>query len=132
MTNLNDLVGKVITSITCDGCDIDIKTSDGVQFRFIHHQDCCESVSLIEGEEDLQSLVDNPILLAEERACDKEAMGGYDESYTWTYYCLATIKGHVDLRWYGSSNGYYSERVDFEKFDPDFQYKGNNQKGRWL
>mgnify|MGYP005865371085 CR=1 FL=1 len=40
------------------------------------------------------------------------------ESYTWTFYRFATAKGHVTVRWLGTSNGYYSKRATFDEVRP--------------
>jgi hypothetical protein len=62
---------------------------------------------------DLDDLIGAPLLRSEERTQDDPSRE-YD-SGTWTFYEFATIKGSVTIRWYGSSNGYYSESVSFEE-----------------
>lgn len=59
-----------------------------------------------------------PILLSE-MVTNKsdQPINDYDISYTWTFYKLATIKGSVTLRWYGCSEGYYSEEAEFFKIN---------------
>lgn len=110
------LIGKTLTRIDVRDDYITFYTDDNKRFCMFHEEDCCESVSIDEiiGV-DIQELIGDPILLAEERSNrDDPPKSVYDnESYTWTFYELATIKGAVTIRWYGSSNGYYSEAVSF-------------------
>lgn len=61
---------------------------------------------------DINNLIGNPVLLAEEVTNEGEVE--YGDTCTWTWYHFATIKGYVTIRWYGESNGYYSESVDHE------------------
>ena len=64
---------------------------------------------------DLDSLLFKPILQADEKiSTNEDSNSNTDESFTWTFYTLANISSVVDIRWYGSSNGYYSERVDLD------------------
>ena len=118
MTKFADLQGKTLKRAAQIGEDrIEFETDDGKTFALFHSQDCCESVVVESVTGDLADLVGSPILLAEE-AKSKDDPPGYKheyepESQTWTFYKLRTIKGSVDIRWYGSSNGYYSESVDF-------------------
>lgn len=97
---------------------ISILFSDGDAIKFYHSQDCCESVEVddVYGcEDDLIDaiLYDIELVQSNDRRKDK-----YDESYTWSFYKFRTSKGYVDVRWYGHSNGYYSETVDVEYFNP--------------
>lgn len=115
------LKGKTLVDVVADDAQIMFRTDDGEMYRMYHAQDCCESVYIESIVGDLQDLVGSEILRAETsedlfdilRNIGKEKDD--DESHTWTFYKLATRKGYVDIRWYGTSNGYYSESVDFER-----------------
>lgn len=125
---LKDLQGKTIERIEgmeAGSDDVHIFTTDGDIYWMGHVQDCCESVDLHEVIGDPQDLIGNPLLVAEERSDDgtggeTDAEDGWAESFTWTFYTFRTIRGTVDLRWYGSSNGYYSESVYVEKIKRNY------------
>ena len=104
------LKGKTFTSVTSDDASITFVGDDGIQFKLMHRQECCEDVHIESVVGDLEDLVGSEILVAEESS--KNGTSEFDAEQ-WTFYKLATIKGYVDIRWHGSSNGYYSESVDF-------------------
>ena len=86
-----------------------------------HSQGCCENVYVEDIIGDLENLIGSPILQSEEATSNENPEGIKPEcqdSFTWTFYKFATIKGYVTIRWYGSSNGYYSESVNFEQVEP--------------
>jgi hypothetical protein len=114
--NFESLIGKTLTKAykTDSGYgddELHFETEDE-HFKLYHSQDCCETVFIEDICGDLEDLVGNPILVAVEVSQDDP---NASESGTWTFYKLATVKGWVDVRWYGASNGYYSESVDFAK-----------------
>lgn len=108
------LVGKTLVSIAVNADGVTFKASDGSEFLMYHSQDCCESVTLNEVVGDFGDLLQTPILEAEVVSNEGgDPKPEYPDSWTWTFYKLATVKGRVTLRWLGESNGYYSESVDF-------------------
>lgn len=113
------LVGKTLIAVERYGSDrITFKASTGESWEMVYEQDCCASCSIEDVVGDLQDLVGAPIAMAEVATNSndpKEYSGHTDESHTWTFYKLATAKGYVTIRWYGSSNGYYSETATFRK-----------------
>lgn len=119
--HIEELKGKVITKITGlvkDNDEVHIYTADGNHYKMWHDQNCCESVTIDDVNGDVNDLLGSPILVAEMRTSGENPADftdtEYQDSFTWTFYTFATKKGYVDFRWYGSSNGYYSEEVDFD------------------
>ncbi len=94
---------------------ITFTADNGKVFRMEYHQDCCAGCDIEDIIGDLGDLVDTPMIEAREdsnKDNPKSNDGDWeDESCTWTFYNFRTIKGSVTIRWYGSSNGYYSERA---------------------
>jgi len=131
MAEIKDLVGKTLTEIKNNGDELIFIVDDGTQYKMYHRQDCCENVSIEDINGDLNDLTGTPILLAEEvsnyEPTSEEDIKKTKEvngwgSCTWTFYKLGTIKGYVDIRWLGESNGYYSESVDFIQVGIDSEW----------
>lgn len=123
-----DIVGLIPLKV-CVGAGNDevlFYFTNAAYARLYHEQDCCESVYIESVVGDVGDLVDQPLLLAEESSNEEDEETGCD-GRTWTFYKFATIKGYVDIRFLGESNGFYSERVDFAFMDPDgeFNLSGN-------
>ncbi|MEN9436586.1 MAG: hypothetical protein RIR09_1241 [Pseudomonadota bacterium] len=121
--DFSELVGCTLSAITgAKGDDsIVFECVDGSKYQMYHSQDCCESVSVDDIEGDLSDLIGLPITLAEESSnsdpLPDQDVGEYCESFTWTFYRIATARGFVVIRWFGESNGYYSESVSFAKIN---------------
>ena len=118
VTSFEDLLGRTLYKVKADNEELTLYLSETNYVRFYHQQDCCESVYIESIVGDLEDLVGAPLLMAEEvSGYDAEPAYEGEESYTWTFYKFATRKGYVDVRWYGSSNGYYSEGVSVDVVD---------------
>ena len=123
ITNYFDfLIGKTLVSIDIDKIQDEIKfiTNERDIYLMYHQQDCCENVNIEDIIGDINDLIGSPITMAQEVTSNENPKEGSDYSlgygsFTWTFYKFATIKGYVTIRWYGESNGYYSEEVTFTK-----------------
>lgn len=120
---IKDLIGQTLTE--ADGevgyYEITFKTTEGKTYKLLHFSDCCEEVKVEDICGKMSDLVGSPIVQAEENSSKENPPGvtkADQDSFTWTFYRLATAKGQVVIRWYGESNGYYSEEVDFVEETP--------------
>jgi len=122
IVDFSTLLGKTLKKIDVDSNKEKIHFEvEGEEEKYVlcHDQDCCESVTIEDICGDIEDLIGEPILMAEEVISNKDPVApigfGFkheDDSFTWTFYKLATAKGYVTIRWLGESNGYYSESVD--------------------
>lgn len=120
--DVNVLLGKTLMKVEqIEKIKLIFTTTEGKVYKMYHEQDCCEDVYIEDVIGELDDLVGSPLTMAEEVTNDdyqnqtqmwSDNVQDY-ESYTWTFYKFATVKGYVTLRWFGTSNGYYSESVDF-------------------
>jgi hypothetical protein len=115
--NFKDLEGRTLVKIEkLEDHTLIFTDTGGNRWEMTHEQDCCEHVYLEDVCGDLDDLLNTPLTLAEEES-NYDGPEREDESYTWSFYKLATNKGYVTLRWLGTSSGYYSERVDLREID---------------
>jgi hypothetical protein len=124
--SITALVGLTIASIDGMGKgseEITITCEGGRRFRMWYEHDCCAGCNVEDVIGDVADLIGTPILLAEDVSNDTSLVPPKGESEyaaeseTWTFVKLATVKGYVTLRWYGASNGYYSEEPSFAEID---------------
>lgn len=118
--NFEDLLGHTLSDCVVGSDTVVFTLLNGDKYQLYHDQSCCENVNVEDVVGDVIDLIGSPITLAEESSNSREdpldvTKEWSRDSFTWTFYRLATVKGYVTIRFYGESNGYYSESVSFEK-----------------
>lgn len=112
-SEIGALTGLTLARVTVDTdrSEILFYSECGRMFIMVHDQDCCETVTIDDICGDITDIVGSPIV----KAMESTSIGSdpLQDSETWTFYKIDTIKGGVTIRWYGTSNGYYSESASF-------------------
>lgn len=118
--SVSELEGKVLCMVDVNDSDevITFETEDGITYQMLHYQDCCEYVTIEDIVGQIDDLIGTPIVSAKEEVNSPEMEYDYD-SQTYTFYHFRTALGDVTIRWYGTSNGYYSERASFVRVDEE-------------
>ena len=115
------LTGRVVKGFDENRDEFKLYFTDGSYLYMTHYRDCCESVYIEDIVGDLHDLIGETIVSIEELTninnvppTPEEA----DDSFTWTFYRIRTNKTTITIRWFGTSNGYYSEDVDCYLYVP--------------
>ena len=111
---MSELIGKVFTKVYKDDETI-VLENDEQTYELAHDQCCCEDVTIDDIWGDLSNLENAEITYSERTTSEDNPKPDSYGSSTWTFFKIATVKGWVDIRFYGTSNGYYSEDADLYK-----------------
>lgn len=136
LVSFESLVGKtfidvqhVPEGVVGDSDAIVFTVSEDEKYAQYYSQDCCASCSISDITGELSDLVGSPVVSAYESSSSGniDTDGNEtetsevpedrysDDSHTWTFYRISTLRGTVVIRWYGSSNGYYSDHASFAR-----------------
>ena len=115
---ISELVGKTckrVSRIRLFGNDaITFECADGAVYNLCFQQQTYEEVWIKDICGKLKWLEGAPIIKAEMNTnATPRIAENYHSKQRWTFYNLATVKGHVTIAWEGEGNGYYSLEVDF-------------------
>ena len=92
--------------------------TDKYRYDLYHEQDCCEFVRLAKIIGDIDNILNEEIIFAEEDGGAKDPDWAtdynYDYSHTWTKFVLGTKNANVEFWFLGESNGYYSEHISIK------------------
>jgi hypothetical protein len=111
------LIGKVVSRIErlVQSDEVHFYLDSGEVLRMWHYQACCEEVVLESVDTEL-SEVEGTIKRFEETTLEVSS----DEQWTSaTFYNITIGSTMFNMRWYGSSNGYYSESVDLNLYSKE-------------
>lgn len=131
--NYNEVIGEVVKEVYVGEYETSLllEFESGNGLLLTHYQDCCEYVAIddIVGGK-LEDLKGQKILKFEEviniDLDEKPKNLDIDEeiySSTWTFYKISTFKDDITIRWFGTSNGWYSEKVDVEHITDEDKLK---------
>ena len=119
--NFFELKGQIIESITglTEGNDEVVITTNIGTYKLYHHQECCEHVVINKVIGNVSDLVGEVIFAEEDAGANDPDWSNetydYNDTHTWTKYVLKTDNASLEFWFLGTSNGYYSESVTFEK-----------------
>lgn len=111
--DISEFIGKIFTKIE----DNSIFYTAEKQYEMYHSQDCCESVDLQEIIGDISDIIFEEIINAYITDEEGENPEYASEAQEWTNFHIASAKGEVVFRWFGSSNGYYGTGVSISVKD---------------